>query len=642
MLAGGVTESIRYFAGYLDIFEDAKLARLHYDGEPETVATTGWHAGAPVFMSAPASLTDADATRSGPDPRMVPNKVARADSAEMLPHGELGGYGSFAGAHAFIPVFGVSSPIFVPMQQVTTTSFLVAEPPPYEISFSAGGNGRSLEISQTNLMLDLDQMLTVDAAALQSASQAELLDAMLGVAADSVPESALFPSGGVDGWTMMLRQDAAARVDGDAATASMDGRYVNGSLVADDRIDALSQLPDGPNPIGRDGESNDDLPPQETSLETGGNVSVNQALIVDLNEASRTFAVEGNVFTSNSIVQSIVYRDSDMIWHGPDTRLETAGSSFVNDAIFRDVDPIFGSAARITSVGVEVRVDIFDGDLIDAKTIVQRNLIADGDIVSQSVTETTSVVDGGGNWQLNSAQLFDWSQYDLIVVLGDYYAINTIVQISALVDDDLVVAKAGGDSGDGSAVSTGNNVVSNQATIESIGADWSDMPENFSALAARLAAGEDPGLDAWAGVAGSATGELDVLIVNGDYYDINAIYQLNVVIDNDWVVQSGELHGKISTGANHIVNDARIIDIGGLSKQFVGGQVYEDAMLMQASLAYGDDATKTVINGDTETLASEFVAFAGSDAFGEAEGQDDPSFKAMPQAIFDDLGSILV
>jgi hypothetical protein len=389
------------------------------------------------------------------------------------------------------------------------------------------------------------------------------------------------------------------------------GRHVNGTPIEETRESALNKLPDVP--LGTNGASGMNGVFQGTALDTGGNVSVNQALIADFNEASRTFAVQGDVFVKNSIVQSIVYRDADKIWHDTDTQVENLGNTIDNDAILEQKDPSFSQAAWISAKGLNVRVDLLEGDLVDIKTIVQQNLIADGDIASQWGTEHASSVATGGNWQVNSSFVFDAAQYDLIVVLGDFYALNSIVQIAILIDDDVVMATNDGNNGASSKIDTGDNSISNQAKIEQISADWSKMPVDFAALVALLAAGEDPGLAAWSQISGSATGELDVLIVKGDYYSINAIYQLNVVIDDDLVMQRVEGEGSIKTGGNHLVNDARIVDLGGLSNQFVGGAVYEDAMLMQASLAYGDDATTTVINGDTETLASEFVAFAGAE-----------------------------
>lgn len=641
MLAGGVTESIRYFAGYLDTFEDAKVARLHHGGEPQTLLVSDWQPGASVAMTAPATLAETATGSSKARPQPGANEAAPVESSYMpIPRDAEGFVVIGQSQAAYAPALEFPGPFAMPVQQMSVV-FSTRELP-YEISFAEGGNALLLEISQTNLMLDLDQMLSIAGTKLQNEGQAELLDAMLGAAGESVIAHVAFPSGG--GWAGILLEDVPARADGDIASGLAAGRYVNGLAVEEERIDALTRLPDRPDAFGQRGDGQGrDLMLDETSLVAGGNVSINQALIVDLNEASRTLAVEGDVFISNKIFQSIVYRDSDMIWTQPDTKLEPQDSTFENDAIFRNEDPHLGQAAGITSNGIEVRVDVFDGDLIDAKSIIQRNLVADGDIVSQSVTETIALVETGENWQVNSVQLIDWTQYDLIIVRDDYYAVNVIVQISTLMDDDLVMAKAGGDAGDGSSIATGDNAVSNQATIESIGADWTETPQAFAALAAQLAAGEDPGLGAWASISGSATGALDVLIVKGDYYDINAIHQLNVVIDNDWVVQTGGHHGRISSGANHIVNDARIVDLGGMSKQYVGGQVYEDAMLMQASLAYGDDAEATIVNGDTHTLASEFVAFAGLDAFGDAGGrEDEPTFAGASHGIFDDLGAILV
>ncbi len=642
MLPGGVTESIRYFAGYLDIFEEARTARLELDGGAESLSDVDWRPDSTPALTHASTLEEFPLQGAKSFLAQGGNAGAQADLALTRFQGDADAYATLHALQAIAINAGILPAPVIPV--LSTPSMTVSAVLSYDITFSEGGNGRIIEITQTNFMLDLDQMLSIDAANLQSGEQAELIGAMLGVAGESIAASVSLPSGDVHEWTGMLLEDGEARTEGEVAPQVAAGRYVNGETVDADGIDALTQLPDGPELSDRPEEEGGGARPlEDMSLDSGGNVAINHAIIADLNEASRTFAVSGDVFVNNTIAQSIVYRDADMIWHEPDADVALAAvdNTFVNDAILEREDPHFDQAAGISPKGIKVQVDIHDGDLIDAKLLFQRNVIADGDIVSQSLIEKSGLLESGGNWQVNSAKVLDWTQYDMIVVLGDYYSLNMIVQIGVLADDDIIIAKGGGDRGVSTAIAAGGNAVTNQAAIESIGAGWKATPGSFADLAARLAAGDDPGIDAWGQVAGSATGALDILMVTGDYYDINAIYQLNVVIDNDRAFQSGASAGSIASGKNHVVNDARIVDVGGMSKQFVGGQVYEDAMLMQASLAYGDDATTTVVNGDTETLASEFVAFAGMDAIVVSDDEDNPLLAGTSLGTADEFGSMM-
>ena len=69
---------------------------------------------------------------------------------------------------------------------------------------------------------------------------------------------------------------------------------------------------------------------------------------------------------------------------------------------------------------------------------------------------------------------------------------------------------------------------------------------------------------------------LNVLYVTGDYYDINAIWQINVIADVDTAIQylngqppadDGTLTQSVSSGGNEASNDAIIVDVGSTSAQ---------------------------------------------------------------------------
>jgi hypothetical protein len=134
------------------------------------------------------------------------------------------------------------------------------------------------------------------------------------------------------------------------------------------------------------------------------------------------------------------------------------------------------------------------------------------------------------------------------------------------------------------------------------------------------------------------------LYVTGDYYDINAIWQVNVTADADVILQvmteppafpdgtTGDQTGdetvtrSIASGENSLTNEAAIIDVGS-TDAFVNGEIYVDTVLIQAKLIEEDD--DQVVIHDTDTLVSELVAFATPTE--DETNLPPPTFVAIPQ-----------
>ncbi len=123
-------------------------------------------------------------------------------------------------------------------------------------------------------------------------------------------------------------------------------------------------------------------------------------------------------------------------------------------------------------------------------------------------------------------------------------------------------------------------------------------------------------------VPGNGSGVLNVLYVTGDYYDINAIWQNNVISDLDTAIQylaptpptenasDGTFTQSVSTGGNHALNEAIIVDVGATSS-FVAGDVYQDTILIQGNLVAENN--DKIVHGDPSALVSEIVAFTGEE-----------------------------
>jgi hypothetical protein len=369
--------------------------------------------------------------------------------------------------------------------------------------------------------------------------------------------------------------------------------------------------------------------------ETGGNSATNAAIIIDAKEMCGSMLIGGDVFKLNAIIQINALVDCDDITlMGNIPGLAFGDGNEVHnlaDYITHDVTDIAIGAA----FSAQWTVDVFHGDFHDINLIQQINTLDDGDIVSQFTATTYSGVSSGENTAVN---LIEWlsmngealSQlYDVIIIGGNYYSTNLILQKNIMLDSDWVrMNVVDGADGQKQVSAAGANSLTNEATIEHYGAQgYSELTDPQLELMAALKNGQVifTGNPDWQ-LAGSATGELKILYIDGDYYDANVIVQTNLIYDADMlsqVVQSpteaalmlpggadgaNDLEAGAITGANAAQNIAVIRDIGTLTgSQFIGGDVYEDSLLIQANLVTNDDS---IIVNNPAILVPEVVAFA--------------------------------
>lgn len=617
------TEEIWQFAGYLHLLLEGDRARVAYeemvwdaraedwlaefgdrDGPQATLAEIG---GQPIRTALEAP------EETGREPIVLPHlPTGWTPSAPtpLLPPAASDDHASFGGS---------GSP--PPLQSGT----------PYGIVFVPGGDDLIAVISQKTWLVDIDivgwSFFTQD-----DLPDGSVANALLEGASPLLP-SFLVGGEAIGAGALLEAIVAGAHHVGDAdADPSLTiGRHASGSADEDDdwsdpdMLEALAPAAPEPDEPGDEG----------LVIETGGNLARNDAVIVDGSEAARTMVVMGDVHELDAIVQVLGYSASTSFAGPGADDVETADTVTQSVATLTETEILSPRLDSLSAKGLAVRVETAEGDLYDFKSIFQTTYMQDGDLVSTEAFEASwSELHTGGNIQGNVAQLVDWQSYDLVIVLGDYYDINLVIQAAFIVDEDS------GELGGGATAHSGGNALANHATIAHYGAtDWNAMDGDLAALAAQLAAGEDPGLDAWAGIPGVADGYLDVLVVTGDFYDVNMIGQIAVIDDSDMVLAGSEEGGVFaSTGSNAAVNTATIVDVGASEDQFVGGEHYEDSMLVQAELAY--DGASTVLDGDTQTLATEFVAFLDVDAASASDEGVEPASTVLTGAE-DGLGSML-
>lgn len=421
----------------------------------------------------------------------------------------------------------------------------------------------------------------------------------------------------------------------------------------------------------------------EQTVTSGGNIQVNE-VVIDVPGSV------GNGAGGNVVVQGL---DSfDALVNGLTGQELLQGFS---------VDSHLGGAVSQTIVRQF-------NNLVDQDVNRQSANLAMTEAVPDSVGTVTQETTSGGNSLSNEALLVSGSDgYDLIIVSGNYYEYNIIVQINLIIDRDVNHAYTHAEIGEGEAsqqvVASGGNVQINDAAIidtnsgggvQVIGGLYSehfiaiqssilfdgDMnallallgPEGITAAAAgQLAASggniqinmalfgfEEEGGDscgdaadwldflanpfaggAYATQLVDADGRpINVLFVDGDYYDVNFIMQVNIIDDSDSNTLDAEATGAHNlsgdgfgafdfdqfseSGSNTTVNTAYIIDDnGGFGAQVVAGNYTEFNIIVQQNvLLDGDTNVVTQIAGAVDQFARDELAEALAQSPAAASG----------------------
>jgi hypothetical protein len=511
------------------------------------------------------------------------------------------------------------------------------------LSYESGGEQQLLEINQTNSNNDDDELLVVADSGVTQLHDIDIdatLQDMIDAAEAQTPDNLALPQGTAAAAEFIAARDTeTAESGGDGDNSVAPGRYVNGERQDDVEPPAAPEEP-----------AVSDLSAKGQWAELGGNESTNAALIVDLKEGTNTMIVLGDFFKTNAIVQTNCFIDDDQIdvaggipafVIGDENKADNIAEFEQRPGVFFEISGYFA--------GLQWNVDVVQGNFYDINLVTQKNLLQDNDVAVLESENVHYEAHLGENEQLNLTQIFDGEiHYDLIVVLGSFHGANLIFQYNVLLDSDILKLLYGGEAGDTTSQSadSGQNVLLNDAAIVNYGDDtFASVDDELDDLLAALAsqAGTlDPSFG-WL-VPGNGSGVLNVLYVTGDYYDINAIWQINVIADVDTAIQylngeppadDGTLTQSASSGGNEASNDAVIVDVGSTSA-LVGGDVYQDTILVQANLVT-DDQDK-IVYGDPTQLVSEIVAFTGDD---DPEPQTDLTDARAPILQDDTMGSIL-
>ncbi|WP_181705066.1 hypothetical protein [Chthonobacter rhizosphaerae] len=617
----GATEAIWHFAGYLHLIEELARSRPDFAGAPQAeqdlVFADPGEGRLPTVDVADLPSEELRAPRIGDGPAAV--DIVRQ-----------GGFHFEPPVVAVGPVVGPANP------GGSSTPAPAVEAGPgfaYRLTYLDGGGDALVLVRQANVLTDGDILSgqAVLAAALDfgalSAEATAVVEAALVAAGDLAPSILPQTALPLDVVATVAAHQAAAAGEDDGAPVAT-GTFVDGVLAPPGA--AIPRLPD-PDGTGPDG------PAPGHRIETGGNRLENTAVLVDATEAGATLIVEGDHHTTTAVVQINIRADAvdgaaDMAARllagmaggtGPADGLH-AVASFEERALPAVLDP----AGRPDALAV--LVEMVEGDLYDVTTLVQTNVMVDGDTVLQTTSgASASYVAMGGNTQGNALSLHALSGgYDLIVVTGSFHKATIIGQVNLIVDPSGVDGATGG---------PGDDVLLNTASVIEYGAAAFGQPTaGMEGVIDRLLARDDIGPSAWWQFNGTDDGVFTVLVVSGDYYDVNLVAQVNVLFDGDSIDAVSAGAAVVGEGGNQLGNTATVIDVGP-AETYVAGAAYEDSLLIQANLVLSDD-DPAAPPGDPG-LASETVAFVTDDG---AEGSDaDETWLPPPTGGADLFGSIL-
>jgi len=651
MLQSGATELIWHFAGYLHLMDELARARVHYEDMRTVLTALDYEPGSPEDPDQVKDLEELGSGRTNVHwPEFdqtafyVPGEALRELSAGVGPAGM-----------ALTDVAGFRHTVPFESYRVITATLRDTS-----LTRQEGGDETNVDIDQYNLLNDNDRFgvrMNLSVKEVTGLDITNEINTMRSLAADTVPDG-LFPAGGgnVPVVTANLAEILIARESSGEEPSSVEfGVYVDGvlqpqgtevpapqsGLIVSDSDERRDGAPP-PVPAQPDGWMPGD--PGLQAAELGSNAAYNAAVIVDADEACGTFVVLGDYYRTNVIAQTNVYSDSDHVQigssgTGSDAFVALGGNEATNIAEFASETLFDGAIDFRGFTGFHWNIDISYGDYYDVKSLYQENVLYSNDIIYQESTNAYYRVMADANGQSNISLVEDYgNDYDLIVVVGDYFSGNFIHQTNILLDNDWLVMTAAGGNGD-QTVYAGQNLMTNQASVSSYGLEgFGSVSAGFDAFLRGLETTDSVAPEDWWSFSGSGSTEMNVLFVTGSYYDINFIRQLNLVADADAAMQVGG-HGAgqfVSTGGNTATNFATIVDVGAYGDQYVGGDVYEDWTLVQTNVIAGEE--DEVVYGDAAQLANEVVAFAYLTE--DDEDLVDPG--AMPLSMGgDELGHVM-
>ncbi len=409
-----------------------------------------------------------------------------------------------------------------------------------------------------------------------------------------------------------LLPEKLAVADNEVIEAGTDGIAIQGEGLNGVETDAPALIAEEETPKTSPYEV-----PDGHNVLTGGNQLLNETVISVNWLDAPAMAVMGDVYAVNAISQINVVSDLDT---GLATTDDAATQALNISQVTHISNPFAPHAGDLPTHWVVAKLQ---ADVIASNWVEQFNFVTDTDTAEVTFTGEDTFLQLGDNSIVNASKFLEIGfGYDLIVIGGSIININAIAQANILLDNDAVTSSGGAPG----VTHTSGNVLANFASIHNSGIDqYSMLSEEFATSLAGIqdglsAIGEGfEGLDAFSGM-----GLLKVLYIEGDLIQMNLVKQTNILGDADQVhVVLDDFLGAhdsvtVNTGDNALINSTSIGTYGIDSDVYVGGEVYSDAILVQAELI-DTDADPLGVSLTSGDLASEAVAFLADDMISPSE-----------------------
>lgn len=257
-------------------------------------------------------------------------------------------------------------------------------------------------------------------------------------------------------------------------------------------------------------------------------------------------------------------------------------SHYVNGAPAADSGnpPDANAAIKAAMKNIDDAIEAFNPDL-EKPQAIEPSILDDGRETIHIVTDATpsggyaQKVVTGANEALNVAIVDDRTDGQAsLIIEGDYHETNAIIQVNVLTDNDIVHV-----SGDmlAQVIATQDNTPVNDARFIS-----------------------DPGNLAGDGINGfSGATDWNVTYVSGDYWDITSFTQRNVLLDGDLSQQTAaNTHFIAVLGSDGQLN---FVEYTGASAGYdlivIGGSYYDLNAVVQVNMLLDSDAVTQMLGG---------------------------------------------
>jgi hypothetical protein len=506
------------------------------------------------------------------------------------------------------------------------------------VTYQHGGDQELIDVHQINAMVTDNHVNSPPGIVLMNNQHAaHWLKSMVDKAHDAVPSGLQLTSD--------TTHDLTAFVDArdshplttqanDAPFATQLGQYVNGAPVTagldphhvtfdllNRATDALNKAHAGP-PAAPTGDHHAD---SIQTVSVGSNIQANDAVLTNLEGLSTSLAVQGNYYQTEAIVQTNVFCGYDHFFGGHGST-SIAGNTVQNIAdVQNNVPALTSGGSGATPSGLHWSVDVANGNFLDVHSLIQTNYLSNNNVIYQTSSLGDSQIIAGGNTQVNSAVFQNLTaHYQLIIVEGSYHQDDLIYQTNVLLDNNQINFNGDGLASQ-SATGGGNNAVNDASIVDTGNHNYLQISSDAMAVLKALESQSgtvDPGsvLNAFPNLFGN----INVLVVTGNFYDVNYISQTNVMSNSNVVALNGSAsapHGalqSVNTGHDVAVNAASILDGGSATSPYLQGHYYSDMILIQTNII-GHDPKITA--QDPSQLVPELVAFTSA-ADATHHGQD--------------------